>query len=429
MQRTPLPADERTAVAACLGLQSVTRLRAKGAQGLEGFPDNRRVIVLLDDHRHAQVLFGGYRHTPSYLDDFGSALADIRARTSAELVAASARSGETRDAVLLSYCYDVRTEPKLRLGKLLNSQRVILAEPIGLVQHALLVSVAVAVMLRQTAACSCCACSWLLHPAHAESPKNSQAWLCGPAHSHDCAAPLSTASLLSPISALQVDLKPRAGSKPPAKKLKAPQAGRPHSKHAPAQPAHQGPPNPPRMSPQSPQSPQPRPRQPAAKGARQPYLIGVPATSLQAAAPPGAREACKIPLVPAPTAGLASKQAPGSQSAPQHSADVLQLRLAHAQEVAQLREQQVADAREMAQLQQRHAQELAQLQQQHTQELRAERSGRERLEDQLHAQQAVIDQARQQERAVLQILMSHQVPCDSCNDVLERCPLKRRFAE
>ena len=129
MQRTALPADERTAVAACLGLQSVTRLRARGAQGLEGFPDNRRVIVLLEDHRHAQVLYGGFRHTPSYLDDFRSALADIRARTSAELVAATARSGRARDSVLLSYRYDARSEPKLRLGKLLESQRVREAAP------------------------------------------------------------------------------------------------------------------------------------------------------------------------------------------------------------------------------------------------------------------------------------------------------------
>ena len=224
--------------------------------------------------------------------------------------------------------------------------------------------------------------------------------------------------LLSPTGALQVDLKPRAGSKPPAMKPKPPQAGRSHSKHAPPQPAHQGPPR----QQISPQSPQPRLAQPAARGARQPHpsdpLTGVPATNLQAAAPPRATEAGKIPLVPAVTAGVGAKQAPGSQPDPQHSTEVLRLRLEHAQEVAQLRAQQLA-----------HARELAGLQQQHARELQAERKRQERLEAQLHAQQAVIDQARQQERAVMQVLMSRQVPHDSCSDVLECCSLKRWFAE
>ena len=51
MQHTPLPAQERKAVGAYLGLQQVAELKACGAQGLESFPEDRWVVVVLDDSK------------------------------------------------------------------------------------------------------------------------------------------------------------------------------------------------------------------------------------------------------------------------------------------------------------------------------------------------------------------------------------------
>ena len=90
MQRTSLPAQGRKAVSAYLGLQQVSELRARGAEGLQSLPEDRRVVVVLDDRpQRQQVLYASYSYRPSYLESFTKAVAQIQKHPCAELAKAS----------------------------------------------------------------------------------------------------------------------------------------------------------------------------------------------------------------------------------------------------------------------------------------------------------------------------------------------------
>ena len=79
------------------------------------------VVTLLDQTRQ-QVLYEGYRWTPSYMDTFDAAILQMTARYSKAMGQANVKVGGQRIVVLLAY--ELTPQGQVQLGRLLNHQTV-----------------------------------------------------------------------------------------------------------------------------------------------------------------------------------------------------------------------------------------------------------------------------------------------------------------